>query len=50
VVSEVKELYQHLEDQEFRPEFKHILVPGFNMIPRFLELIQQEIKHAKKER
>jgi polyphosphate kinase len=47
VVSEVKELYRHLEDQEIRPEFKHILVPGFNMIPRFLELIQQEIKHAK---
>jgi polyphosphate kinase len=48
VVSEVKVLYKHLEDQEFRPEFKHILVPGFNMIPVFLKLIKKEMENAKK--
>jgi len=48
VVGEVKALYKHLEDQEFRPVFKHILVPGFNMIPVFLKLIKQEIDNTKK--
>jgi len=48
VVSEVKALYKHLEDQQFRPVFKHIMVPGFNMVPTFLELIQQEIDNVNK--
>jgi polyphosphate kinase len=48
VVSEVKMLYKHLEDQQFRPEFKHIMVPGFNMIPTFIDLIDREIDHVKK--
>ncbi len=47
VVRDVKELYKHLEDQKLRPKFKHILVPGFNMIPVFLQLIEQEIKNVK---
>lgn len=47
VVSEVKDLYRHLEDQEIRPDFKHILVPGFNMIPSFIELINQEIENVR---
>ena len=48
VVREVKDLYKHLEDQKISPEFKHIMVPGFNMVPDFLELIDQEIKNVKK--
>jgi polyphosphate kinase len=48
VVTEVKNLYRHLEDQQFRPEFKHIMVPGFNMIPTFIEMINREIAHVKK--
>lgn len=47
VVGEVKELYKHLEDQKLRPEFKHILVPGFNMIPSFIEMINQEIANVE---
>jgi len=47
VVSEVKDLYKHLEDQKVRPEFKHILVPGFNMVPSFIEMINQEIANVK---
>ncbi len=47
VVGEVKDLYKHLEDQKLRPEFKHILVPGFNMVSSFLEMINQEITNVK---
>lgn len=50
VVKEVKDLYRHLEDQAIRPKFKHILVPGFNMVPVFLQLINQEICHVEKGR
>ncbi|MEZ5069827.1 MAG: polyphosphate kinase 1 [Bacteroidales bacterium] len=47
LVNEVKYLYKYLENQDYKPKFKHILVPGFNMIPRFLDLIEQEIKNVK---
>lgn len=48
VVGEVKELYKHLENQKLRPRFKHILVPGFNMVSKFIKLIDQEIANVKK--
>ncbi len=48
VVKDVKELYKYLENQEVRPKFKHILVPGFNMIQGFTNLIEQEIDNVKK--
>jgi polyphosphate kinase len=48
VVGEVKSLYKHLEDQQIRPEFKHILVPGFNMVSAFIELIDREIANVKR--
>jgi polyphosphate kinase len=48
VVGEVKELYKHLENQKVRPKFKHILVPGFNMVPKFIKLIDQEIANVTK--
>lgn len=47
VVKEVKDLYRHLEDQNVRPRFKHILVPGFNMIQHLASLIVNEIRIAK---
>ena len=50
VVTEVKELYRHLEDQEIRPDFKHIMVPGFNMVPGFINLINKEINNVKEGR
>ncbi len=49
VVSEVKELYKHLVDQKVRPEFKHIMVPGFNMVPYFIDMINQEIDNVEKD-
>jgi len=50
VVREVKELYRHLEDQQVRPEFKHIMVPGFNMVCGFIEMINREIEFVKKKK
>ena len=47
IVNEVKDLYRYLEDQEYRVEFDHIMVPNFNMVPNFKKLIKQEIKNAK---
>lgn len=47
VVKEVKDLYKHLEDQKIRPKFKHVMVPGFNMVTSFLKLINKEIENAK---
>ncbi len=48
LLREVKHLYKHLEDQNYRPRFRHILVPGFNMIPEFIRLINREIQNVKK--
>lgn len=47
VVGEVKELYRHLEDQTIRPTFKHIMVPGFNMVSSFIEMIDHEIANVE---
>ncbi len=48
IVNEVKDLYRHLEDQQYECKFEHILVPGFNMVPHFIQLIRQEAKNARK--
>lgn len=50
IIKEVKDLYSFLEDQNTKCKFKHILVPGFNMVERFEKLISQEIKHVRKGR
>ncbi|MBN1132785.1 MAG: polyphosphate kinase 1 [Bacteroidales bacterium] len=50
IVKEVKWLYRHLEDQNFKPKFRKILVPGFNMIEVFSGLIEQETRHARQGR
>ncbi|MDX2431335.1 MAG: polyphosphate kinase 1 [Bacteroides sp.] len=48
ILKDVKHLYRYLEDQTYKPKFKHILVPVFNMIPEFLKLINKEIEISKK--
>jgi polyphosphate kinase len=50
VVKEVKDVYNYLENQKTQPKFKHILVPGFNMISGFIDLINQEIEHVRQGR
>ncbi|MFC0876891.1 polyphosphate kinase 1 [Saccharicrinis sp. FJH2] len=47
IIDELKSMFIYLEDQRFRPHFKHILVPNFNMVERFSEMIDQEIEHVK---
>lgn len=48
LLKDVKNLYRYLEDQSYKPKFKHILVPVFNMIPGFKKLIENEINIVKK--
>lgn len=47
IISELKSLFNYLEDQRIRPRFSQILVPNFNMVERFEELIDQEIEHVR---
>jgi len=47
IVKDVKNLYRYLEDQTYKPKFRHILVPGFNMVEVFTKLIRQEVKHVR---
>ena len=47
VVKDVKNLYKYLENQDYKPKFKHILVPVFNMVPGFLKMIGEEINNVK---
>jgi polyphosphate kinase len=47
IVNELLQLFEHLADQSVKINFKHILVPRHNMIPRFNELINNEITTAK---
>lgn len=48
LLKDVKNLYRYLEDQTYKPKFKHILVPVFNMVEEFKKLINREIKIVKK--
>ncbi|MFW5658127.1 MAG: polyphosphate kinase 1 [Bacteroidota bacterium] len=48
MIDDVKTLFRYLEDQQVKPTFKHILVPGFNMVEHFKSLIDREINHVKK--
>lgn len=46
LTSELQGLFDILERKITNFSFSHILVPGFNMVERFEELIEQEIHHA----
>jgi polyphosphate kinase len=52
MVSEAEQLFIYLKKQKkkaqvARPQFRHLLVGLFNLQPRFLELIDREISHAR---
>jgi len=47
IVNEIKDLYRHLEDQNYECKFDHILVPGINMVENFTKLIRKEVKNVK---
>ncbi len=46
IVNDIMCLFNHLEDQHLKMDFKHILVPRFNMIERFEQLIDNEIQQV----
>jgi len=50
ITSEIFSMFSYLEDQteNCNCQFKHILVPNFNMVETYKALIDQEIKQAKK--
>jgi len=48
IISDLKKMFFFLEEQEEEEiHFKHILVPNFNLIPRFGQLINREIENVK---
>lgn len=47
IIDDLTNLFAHLEDQKIKMNFGHILVPNYNMVERFKELIDQEIKHVQ---
>jgi len=47
IVEDLVQLFRHLEDQNVPMDFKHILVPRFNMVERFEQLIDNEIEQVK---
>lgn len=47
IVDDIKMLFQHLSDQSFKPKFKEILVPNFNMVETYRKLIDREIANVK---
>ncbi|NJM15331.1 MAG: polyphosphate kinase 1 [Bacteroidales bacterium] len=47
ITGEVLALYRYLVDQSREPNFKHILVPNFNLIDRLKHLIKQEIDNVR---
>ncbi|MBN1766990.1 MAG: polyphosphate kinase 1 [Prolixibacteraceae bacterium] len=48
IISDLKAMFNYLENQDEKIKFKHLLVPGFNLISKFGKLINNEIQNAKK--
>lgn len=47
ITDELKQLFTFLEDQELRPELKHLLVAQLNIKKEFTRLIDREIRNAE---
>ncbi len=47
LIKDLKNLFEHLEDQKIKMKFKHILVPNYNMIETFKSLIHKETEISK---
>ncbi|MCC9137177.1 polyphosphate kinase 1 [Pontibacter silvestris] len=48
LTKDVEQVFNFFIDRQTNKEFKHLLVAPFNMRERFVELIDREIKNAKK--
>ena len=47
IIKDLTRLFDHLEDQTVEMNFKHILVPNYNMVESFAKLIDKEIEIVK---
>lgn len=47
IIKDLVRLFEHLKDQKVPMNFKHILVPKYNMVERFKKLIDKEIENVK---
>jgi len=47
IISDLKKMFLYLEEQVQNMRFEHILVPNFNLINRFGQLIGHEIENVK---
>lgn len=47
IINDLKTMFNYLEEQEQHIRFEHLLVPNFNLINRFGQLINNEIEQVK---
>lgn len=47
IINDLKTMFFYLENQESHIRFEHILVPNFNLVNRFGQLINREIQNAQ---
>jgi polyphosphate kinase len=47
IIDDVKKLFLYLDEQEQNIRFEHIMVPNFNLMYKFGQLIGREIENAK---
>ena len=50
LIEDVNNLFYVLERHSFIPEFRHLLVARFNMLPEIVRMIDREIEHVKQGR
>jgi polyphosphate kinase len=48
IISDLVKMFRYFENQNPRISFKHLLVPNFNLIHKFGQLINNEIENVKK--
>ncbi len=46
IIADLKTMFNYLENQDEKIRFKHLLVPGFNLVSKFGKLISKEIQNA----
>ncbi len=47
IIRDLKKMFHFLEEQDQTVKFKHLLVPNFNLIHKFGQLINREIENVK---
>ncbi|MDR1675922.1 MAG: polyphosphate kinase 1 [Tannerella sp.] len=47
IIAEVRQVFSVLEGEPLKPQFRHLLVSRFNMIPGLVQMIRREIDQVK---